>query len=437
MQPWMTSAWRTAFTESWCTFPHDTSRKPVRDFHSELKGDDHQNGDRDTARISLRVTRVRGGGGSHPDPQHATVLGRAGAADRPAMRHRMDNHKLPAGALHKLRALARVPPRWLRWPRLLAVVGAVLAVTATFAVLVFLGRGAVLVLLAGLGAIGGLGLTSFALDISTRLRRLDQQVGHLRTDSSKTRKTIDVVANRNQALESVIDGVHTRVEELASEASRIREHLKTLRPPSADYRQVEALFGLYHLLELDQKVPPMRGFAASPDFLLETISQILDRRPRSVLECGSGVSTLLVAYALQRNGTGHLHSLEHDADYAHSTRELLSLHKLAGWATVVHAPLQPIELAAQSWWWYAPDALASLETIDLVVVDGPPTATQPFARYPLLPVVHDKLAGDAVVLVDDYDREDDRAVVARWLEEFDGFTCLQHNHEKGTAVLTR
>jgi len=70
--------------------------------------------------------------------------------------------------------------------------------------------------------------------------------------------------------------------------------------------QVIALFQLYQALSPRRLLPRTRGWAASPDFLLTLYHTIRSRRPELVVEIGSGVSTLVCAYALQQNGSGRL-----------------------------------------------------------------------------------------------------------------------------------
>lgn len=114
----------------------------------------------------------------------------------------------------------------------------------------------------------------------------------------------------------------------------------TRRESAALFGQIQALLALERKLGLSEALPPMRGWAGSPDFLLVVANQVLTRKPQTVMECSSGVSTLVVARCLQMNGNGHVYSLEHDSDYAGKTRKLLDQYGLTDWATVLDAPLQ-------------------------------------------------------------------------------------------------
>lgn len=321
--------------------------------------------------------------------------------------------------------------------RLLGIGAGASVLAGSVVLLVGVGPDAVLLLLVALVVVGTLGLAKLQVDARVRLRRHDERVTAVRTEVRHTNKAVETLGDRVDTLHERIESFRGRLSGISEQTAHIRHHLGNADRPAADYRQLEATLGLYQLLDVRQRVPPMRGWAASPDFLLEVVSQVLSRRPGLVLECGSGVSTLLIAYALQRNGAGLVHSLDHEDLFAQKTRELLDLHELAEWARVVHAPLEPVTLQEDTWWWYTPDALEPLGEIDMAVVDGPPHRTQSLARYPLLPLVHDKLGSDAVLLLDDYKRDDEREIVKRWLMEFGRFECEEHDHEKGTAVLAR
>ena len=202
------------------------------------------------------------------------------------------------------------------------------------------------------------------------------------------------------------------------------------------FRQLEALQGLYVELQLEHSLPPTRGWAGSPDFLLEVARQVRSARPRVVVECSSGVSTVVIARSLQRNGSGKLYSLEHDADYARLTRAQLLRHGLQDWATVLDAPLVTHPLGDDSWPWYDLAALPQDIAIDLLVIDGPPQATHALSRYPAAPLLFPRLTSGAMVLLDDASRPDEQAALQRWGAEFPDLAQSSRPCEKGCAVLT-
>jgi len=205
---------------------------------------------------------------------------------------------------------------------------------------------------------------------------------------------------------------------------------------SDTFRQLEALVGLYVELQPRRPLPPTRGWAASPDFLALLARHALLSRPRVIVECGSGVSTVVLARACERNQCGHVWSLEHLPEMASFTREWLAEHGVGAYATVVDAPLLPHTIDGLDGRWYSAAGLPN-QPIDMLVVDGPPAATGRLARYPAGPCLFPRLALRGAVFVDDAHRGDERAMIARWEVEFPAMSRTSAPCEKGAVVLKR
>lgn len=208
--------------------------------------------------------------------------------------------------------------------------------------------------------------------------------------------------------------------------------------PQQLFRQVEALNSLHLELGLAKALPATRGWAASPDFLLAIAQHAQAARPLTIVECGSGASTVVLARCLQRNGAGKLVSLEHDAAYAEQTRDELRRHGLETWAEVLHAPLQSADGidGIDGWPWYVHDFLQQDQPIDMLVIDGPPQAVHKLARHPAGPALFPRLSPGAAVFLDDAARLDEQATLVRWNSEFPQLQQSSKVCEKGCAVLT-
>lgn len=202
------------------------------------------------------------------------------------------------------------------------------------------------------------------------------------------------------------------------------------------YGQVQAYIDLKDLLDLKQPLPTLRGWAASPDFLLVIARHALARAPAIVLECSSGASTIVLARCMQLTGKGHVYSLEHEARFADITRQNLAYHGLEDWATVIDSPLEPIPNMGD-YRWYSLAGLGAITDIEMVVVDGPPWTTNPLARYPAFPMLESRLASNAVVFLDDANRRDEREIVTRWMRDNPDLSSEHLPLEKGGAVLRR
>ncbi|GAA4889771.1 class I SAM-dependent methyltransferase [Streptomonospora salina] len=212
-----------------------------------------------------------------------------------------------------------------------------------------------------------------------------------------------------------------------------------------DYEQQVAWAELRDHLGAAAFMPPLRGWAASPD-VMRVVVRLVDRHgPDLVVECGSGASSVWLGYALRRAGRGRLVALEHSGYYAERSRRLVRDHGLDDIVEIRDAPLT--EWSPDSGAdgdadeadrpWYDAAAVADLHDIGLVFVDGPPGSTAEQARYPALPVLIPRCASDAVFVLDDADRPDERAVEERWLEEFPELSVEEEQTEKGARVFTR
>jgi hypothetical protein len=207
------------------------------------------------------------------------------------------------------------------------------------------------------------------------------------------------------------------------------------------YRQIEALFALYHGIEFRAPLLSLRGWAASPDFLAIQVANIRQYQPLTILELGSGQSTVLSAYVLEQLGLGHVYAFDDTELFANISRENILRHKLNDHATIIHAPLKDYTIQGEIWQWYDLDCLPSIAKIDLLLVDGPPQYGKnlPMLRYPALPLLAPYLAPNALILMDDADRASERLVAERWQTEFP-LELLHHyeqaygDTEKGTKL---
>ena len=218
-----------------------------------------------------------------------------------------------------------------------------------------------------------------------------------------------------------------------------RIHLAQLLNKDSDalYKQLEALLGLYALLNLKFNLPRTRGWAASPDILLAVAEHCITLRPETVVECSSGTSTVVIARCMQLNNFGRVYSLESDPYYAEKTRTNLKLQGLSDWAVVLDSPLKAHHLNGTEWPWYSEGVLPTDLRIDLLVIDGPPSTVRQMARYPAGPILFPILNSNGTVFLDDAARIDERKIVETWLDEFPSMSLTELDCEKGCSVLTK
>lgn len=223
---------------------------------------------------------------------------------------------------------------------------------------------------------------------------------------------------------------------VALELRRLRRTLsRRLDELEADIAQTQPLLQLHGMLAVRRPLPAMTGYAIAPDFGVMLAQLVADERPEVIVETGSGVSTVILAYALEKLGRGCVIALEHDPEYARRTRELIALHALERFATVVDAPLSPVRVGGDTYTWYAPRALDSLDRpIDMVVDDGPPRCAGDMLRYASLPLLGPRL-GKRGLFVLDVIGEEERAILDRWRRELPGFRQERLATKKGNVLI--
>ncbi len=134
--------------------------------------------------------------------------------------------------------------------------------------------------------------------------------------------------------------------------------------------------------------------------------------PGPILECGSGLSTLLLGAVAQRKGS-RVWCLEHEQGWAAKLQQ--SLDRFAIRAVTIC----PVEIVSHGWYsWYAPPLESMPCDFALVICDGPPGST-PGGRYGLLPVMGSHCRSGCEILLDDADRPSERAILERWAHELD------------------
>ena len=145
--------------------------------------------------------------------------------------------------------------------------------------------------------------------------------------------------------------------------------------------------------------------------LLAGIAAHAWRTQETILECGCGLSTVLLALIARHKGQ-RVVSIEHIPDYALAIQSTLRRFNLANVELLV-SPL----VAYQDYDWYElPEGTFREQDISLVICDGPPEATRG-CRHGVLPVTLPFLRHEAVILLDDV-QAGGASVLARWKEEY-------------------
>lgn len=234
--------------------------------------------------------------------------------------------------------------------------------------------------------------------------------------------------------------LHGQLSDQARQITRLQDQLtRTIgREVGNAVKQLEAHASLQRYLGDTQTVPELHGWPISADFGVLLLGLIERNDYDLIVEFGSGASTVLMAAALKRaaprreaegRAPATLLTLEHLEQYHQETSAMLMSAGLSSFVRLALAPIRPFTTAAgQTFPYY--DARAVLSEVVaglgrsanelrvLLMVDGPPAATGPRARYPALPLALEFLEGARLdVLLDDYRREDEKQIAQTWMDE--------------------
>lgn len=155
------------------------------------------------------------------------------------------------------------------------------------------------------------------------------------------------------------------------------------------------------------------------------LNDIIINNRKSIVEFGSGISTLAIANLSKINRLNYnFVSVEDNIDWFNSMQTYLSKNSLEKFVNLVYAPLEETNLSPENIPWYSTKSLNEQISHDsrfsLVIVDGP-GAWKPeieLSRYPALPYLANSLEDSFSVYLDDTDRKGEKKVLSLWQKEF-------------------
>ncbi len=168
------------------------------------------------------------------------------------------------------------------------------------------------------------------------------------------------------------------------------------------------------------------GYSAVGEYIFAFIEHAR-QTPGPIVECGSGLSTLMLGVEAQRRGL-RVWTLEHHPEWAKRMRAELNQWGITS-VELCHAPLKTFDGFA----WYDAPLDRMPNDFALAICDGPPGDTLG-GRYGMLPTLRHRFRPGCVILLDDYERADEQAAAARWVAESNA-TLEKHGDRKPYALL--
>jgi len=169
---------------------------------------------------------------------------------------------------------------------------------------------------------------------------------------------------------------------------------------------------------------PFTFMSLRPFALAFIVNEMLINKRRSLLEFGSGISTVILARAMKMHGIdARLISVESDREWSELTGNLLAKDGLSSYVELVHAPLTHRDWKGRSLLWYdeltLKERLRNADSPDLILIDGPAAYNKHYGlnRYFAMPFLKERLAPEHCIFLDDANREGEKQVLNYWKEE--------------------
>lgn len=253
-------------------------------------------------------------------------------------------------------------------------------------------------------------------------RRVSKELHHVLSEELQ-RQIIEETSRTQETTQASLDKQAKKLDLLDNKARKdarnLTSHIRNTTHHATT--EVEALLQIYSKFpEVKLPMPPSGSWAIDAQSLAYLIALVQDLQPKLILELGSGTSSIWLGYLCKSSGA-ELVTLDHLDEYLQRTQAAVERHGLTGVIDTRFAPLEKIQCDGAEFDWYSADALSDITEVDLLLVDGPPAATGPRARYPALPVLIERLSETAVVVLDDAHRPDEAEILSDWQEQFSDF----------------
>ena len=159
------------------------------------------------------------------------------------------------------------------------------------------------------------------------------------------------------------------------------------------------------------------GYSADNTFVSRVIELAKSAGSGTILECGSGLTTILLGLIARERGDIKIVSLEQDNRWRWRVRRAIKYSDQSN--PHVEVRDAPIKYFEDGFDWYDDSALTDLPKISLIICDGPPGFVLG-GRYGVVPILKrlDLLNSPTKILLDDASRPAEMEIMKRWESEF-------------------
>lgn len=165
------------------------------------------------------------------------------------------------------------------------------------------------------------------------------------------------------------------------------------------------------------------GYCLEPAGLMFLASVVRQRRPKIIVECGAGISTLFLADVLKEihgEGAGIRYiTLEESADVANKMTASIAKCGFQRFARILNLPLAETQAGGRRSKWYDLDDvqlrdITGGQPIDMILLDGP--SGNHGSRFAAVPILHPHVRKGTCFFLDDALRDNELEIGRQWAE---------------------
>jgi len=162
---------------------------------------------------------------------------------------------------------------------------------------------------------------------------------------------------------------------------------------------------------------PFNGGALRPICITYILNEIIINHRQSILEFGSGLSTIIMARLIKKNKLkANIITVEHNEEWAKILKKYLEDEDLLQFVKIVRVDLKEIDTSLGAVYWYDYYKVSNIikeMKFDLIIIDGPPANNSniKFSRLPALEKLDNSFKSDYCLVLDDVNRKGEQQLV--------------------------
>lgn len=157
------------------------------------------------------------------------------------------------------------------------------------------------------------------------------------------------------------------------------------------------------------------------DSFRQIVNEIKAVQPNLILEFGAGTSSIRLAKEFENS---NVISIDHNLKFYKEAKKLSESYALSNLSIL----LNPLRWQMHGLAFFKSYKLVEMnQNVDVVIIDGPPSSNFR-GREACLYQVYNKIPVGGVIILDDYNRANEREYVKNWLARYPG--CFSHKELK-------